>query len=161
MSTFLNYIKEINLFSESEPKAFGLRCNTSRNDKSLPFDLSNQNGQTKFAERSEITTSFDSVEHSNEFSIKSEDNGPNSNSNPKPKSKVKFIDQSQSQSQSHSKSQSDNNKKINKKDKTILNYYDSIKINFLNTYGSTNIATTFLTILFMTLKIIYKNLTNK
>ncbi len=127
MSTFLNYIKEINLFSES-----------------------------------------DTVEHSNEFSIKSEDNGFDSNSNPKPKSKVKFTEQIETQTQINPDNNKNedvdkdkDNKKTNKKDKTILNYYDSIKINFFNTYGSTNIATTFLTILFMTLKIIYKNLTNK
>ena len=104
MSTFLNYIKEITLFSESEP-----------------------------------------VEHSNEFSIKSEDNNTNTNTNIK--SKVKF------------KEPYENN---NENNKTIYNYFDSLKkINLTNLYGTANILTTFLTILFMTIKIIYKNLTNK
>jgi hypothetical protein len=107
MSTFLNYIKEISLFSESEP-----------------------------------------VDHSNEFSIKSEDNNTNTNTN----SKVKF------------KEPSENKDDVNKNDennKTIYNYFDSLKINFTNLYGTANILTTFLTILFMTIKILYKNLTNK
>ena len=39
------------------PKAFGLQCKTLRDDKLSPFELKNQNGQTKFAERSEMTKS--------------------------------------------------------------------------------------------------------
>jgi hypothetical protein len=42
-----------------DPKVEDLQCNTLRNDKSLPFDLKNQNGQTQFAERSEMTKSFE------------------------------------------------------------------------------------------------------
>jgi hypothetical protein len=37
-----------------------LQCDTLRNDKSLPLDLKNQNGQTMFAERREITKLFES-----------------------------------------------------------------------------------------------------
>ena len=102
MATFLNYIKEISLFSESE-----------------------------------------TVEHSNEFSIKSEDTNT--------KSKVKFKEQSDNDN--------DNENKNDENNKTIYNYFDSLKNNFINLYGTTNILTTFLTILFMTIKILYKNLT--
>lgn len=106
MSTFINYIKEISLFSESEV-----------------------------------------VDHSNEFSIKSEDNNTNI------KSKVKFKEQSENNNIKNDENDENN--------KTIYNYFGSLKINFTNLYGTTNILTTFLTILFMTIKIIYKNLTNK
>ncbi len=104
MATFLNYIKEISLFSESE-----------------------------------------TVEHSNEFSIKSEDTNT--------KSKVKFKEQSDNDNDN------DNENKNDENNKTIYNYFDSLKNNFINLYGTTNILTTFLTILFMTIKILYKNLT--
>ncbi len=109
MSTFINYIKEISLFSESEV-----------------------------------------VDHSNEFSIKSEDNNTNT------KSKVKFKEQSDNNNIKNIK-----NDENDENNKTIYNYFDSLKINFTNLYGTTNILTTFLTILFMTIKIIYKNLTYK
>ncbi len=52
---FVNYIES----KKIEPKAFGSRCSTSRNNKSLPFKLSIQNGQTKFAEHSEMIKSFE------------------------------------------------------------------------------------------------------
>jgi len=42
-----------------DPKAKDLQCNTLRGNKLPPFDLNNQNGQTQFAEGSEITKSFD------------------------------------------------------------------------------------------------------
>ncbi len=55
-----NNISKIKYISKKiEPKAFGLRCSTSRNDKSLPFELSIQNGQTKFAKHSEMIKSFE------------------------------------------------------------------------------------------------------
>jgi hypothetical protein len=42
-----------------EPKATDLQCDTLRDDKSSHFDLTNQKGQTKFTERSEMTQSFE------------------------------------------------------------------------------------------------------
>jgi len=90
---------------------------------------------------------LETVEHSNEFSIKSEDNDIKS------KSKVKFQEESIKNNENN-----ENNKDNNK---TLYNYLDMLKINFTNIYGTTNIVTTFLTILFMVIKILYKNLSNK
>ncbi len=44
-----------------EPKALGLQCNTLRDNKLSPFELLTQKGQTQFAERSEMTLSFEPI----------------------------------------------------------------------------------------------------
>jgi curved DNA-binding protein CbpA len=47
---------------ECEPKAFDLQYKTLRDDKSSPFELKIQNKQTLFAERSEMTKSFEPID---------------------------------------------------------------------------------------------------
>lgn len=111
MTTFLNYIKDINL--------------------------------------SEVTPN--SIDHSNEFSIESEDN------NTIAKSKVKFVNLSDS----NQKLNDYNNKKSKLQSNKIYEYFDNIKINLFNYYFSSNPVSIFITILYMVIKIIYKNLVNK
>ena len=87
------------------------------------------------------TNSDKEIEHSNEFSIESE----KTNASIK-KCKVKFVD-------SDIKINTINNTSIEK----ISLYLDNLKSNFSNYYESSNIITTIITILFMVIKILYKN----
>jgi len=57
-SDIMNF--DINKLDELDSKVEDLQCKTLRDNKLSPFELKIQNGQTKFAERSEMAKPFDS-----------------------------------------------------------------------------------------------------
>jgi len=88
------------------------------------------------------------IEHSNEFSIKSEDFQINNLENKKlNKNKVKFLDINEKKEQTDKIVYSD----------YLYNFYNSI-YNITDYYGISNVITTIIIILVMSLKIIFKNL---
>lgn len=89
------------------------------------------------------------IEHSNEFSIESEKTNTSISTK---KIKVKFveIDNLSKKSLSSTINNQTNLEKINL-------YIDNLKLNIINYYESSNMISTIITILFMVIKILYKN----